>query len=86
MRVCMRVLCMSSSSVALQSLQGPWPPHTGGFVTLLRYLVEILWTSDQPVAKACTYTGQHNTETQTFMPSAGFESTILLTKRPRPIP
>jgi hypothetical protein len=21
-------------------------------------LVELLWTSDQPVAKACTYTGQ----------------------------
>jgi hypothetical protein len=28
----------SSSSVALQFLEGPWPPHTGGFVMLLRQL------------------------------------------------
>jgi hypothetical protein len=40
-------------------------------------LVGLLWTSDQPVAKASTYTGQHNTETQrqTSMPRAGFEPT-----------
>jgi hypothetical protein len=30
-------------------------------------------TSDQPVAKAPTYTGEHNTETQTSMLRAGFE-------------
>jgi hypothetical protein len=50
--------------VAFQSLQGPWPPHTRGFVVSLRHFVELPWTSDQPVAKASTYRGQHNTETQ----------------------
>jgi len=41
-------------------------------------LVRLLWTSDQPVAKAYTYTRQHNTETrrQTSMLRAGFEPTI----------
>jgi hypothetical protein len=40
--------------------------------------------SDQPVAKASTYTRQHKTETQrqTSMPRAGFEPTIPVTKRP----
>jgi hypothetical protein len=75
-------------SVNLQSLQRPRPPHTGGFVILLRHLVGPLWTSDQPVAKASTYTGQNNTETQrqTSMPRAGLEPTIPVTKRPRPTP
>jgi hypothetical protein len=41
-----------------------WQPQSRGFVILLRNLVRLLWTSDQPVAKASTYTGQHNTETQ----------------------
>jgi hypothetical protein len=27
---------------------------------ILRYTVGLLWTSDQPVAEASTYTGQHN--------------------------
>jgi hypothetical protein len=30
----------------------------------LTHTVRILWTSDQPVAEASTYTGQHNMETQ----------------------
>jgi hypothetical protein len=30
----------------------------------LTHTVGLLWTSDQPVAKASTYTGQHNIETQ----------------------
>jgi hypothetical protein len=66
----------------LQSLQGPWLPHAGGYVIFLRHLVELIWTSDQPVAKASTYTWQHDTETQrqTSMPRAGFESTIPVTK------
>jgi hypothetical protein len=51
------------SSAALQSLQGPWPPHTGGFVTLLRNSVGLLWTSDQLVAKASTYTQHTKTRT-----------------------
>jgi hypothetical protein len=43
-----------SSSVALQSLKGlGCLTHTGPFLILLfRYLVGLLWTSDQPVAKA----------------------------------
>jgi hypothetical protein len=28
------------------------------------FTVGLLWTSDQPVAKASTYTGQHNRETE----------------------
>jgi hypothetical protein len=27
----------------------------------IRYMVGLLWTSDQPVAEASTYSGQHNT-------------------------
>jgi hypothetical protein len=30
----------------------------------LTHTVGLLWTSDQPVAEASTYTGQHNIETQ----------------------
>jgi hypothetical protein len=30
----------------------------------IRHTVELLWTSDQPVAEASTCTGQHNIETQ----------------------
>jgi hypothetical protein len=33
------------------------------FHNLLRYLVRLFWMSDQPVAKASTYTGKHKTET-----------------------
>jgi hypothetical protein len=76
-----------SSPVVLQSLQGPWPPHTGGFVILLSYLVGIFRTSDQPVAKASTYARPHNTETQrqASMPRAVFEPAIPVIKRPRPM-
>jgi hypothetical protein len=44
-----------------------------------RHTVGLLWTSDQPVAEASTYTGQHNR--QTSMPSAGFEPATPVTKR-----
>jgi hypothetical protein len=30
----------------------------------VRHTVGLLWTSDQPVAEASTYAGQHNIETQ----------------------
>jgi hypothetical protein len=75
----------SSSSVALQSVKGPWAPHTGWYIILSRKSVGLLWTSDQPFAKASTYTGQHSIETkrQTSMPRAGFEPTITATKRPQ---
>jgi hypothetical protein len=49
--------------VALQSLWGPWTPDTS-FIILLGHSAGFLWTSDQLVAKASTYTGQHNAETQ----------------------
>jgi hypothetical protein len=70
--------------VALHSLLGPWLPHIGSFVILLRHAVGLLWTSYQPVTKASTYTEQHNTETQrqTSMPQSVFEPTIPATKRP----
>jgi hypothetical protein len=60
------------------------PPHTEGFVILLRHTVGLLWTSDQPVAKTSTDKGKHNTETQKTMPGAGLEPTTLVSKRPRP--
>jgi hypothetical protein len=55
-------------------------------VIVFRHAVGLLWTSDQPIAKASTYIGQHTIETQTSMPEAGFESMIPVTKRPGPTP
>jgi hypothetical protein len=46
-----------------------------------RHTVGLLWTSDQPVAKYSTYTGQHNR--QTSMPRAWFETATAATKRPQ---
>jgi hypothetical protein len=51
--------------MALLSLSGPWMSQTRGFFNHFRHLVGFLWTSDQPVAKASTYTGQHNTKKRT---------------------
>jgi hypothetical protein len=48
----------------LASLSGFLWSHT------YRPTVGLLWTSDQPVAEASTYTGQHNI--QTSMPQTGF--------------
>jgi hypothetical protein len=50
-----------------------------------RYLVGLLWTSDKPVTKASTYTGEHNTERRgkTSMSQAGFKPTISASKRSR---
>jgi hypothetical protein len=43
------------SSVSLQSMREPWPPHTREvFLILFRHLAWLLWTSDQPAAKAST--------------------------------
>jgi hypothetical protein len=58
-----------------------WLAHTGGFVILLGHSAGLLWTSDQPVAKVSTYTGQHNTGTHTSMPWAGFEPTTPVASR-----
>jgi hypothetical protein len=39
---------------------GPWPPPLRFLNhTELRHTVGPLWTSDQPVSEASTYTGQH---------------------------
>jgi hypothetical protein len=53
-----------------------FPNHSGFLDHIqLTHTVGLLWTSDQTVAEASTYTGQHNIEhkRQTTMPSAGFE-------------
>jgi hypothetical protein len=39
---------------------GPWPPLLRFLNHTIRHTIELLWTSDQPVAEASTYTGQHN--------------------------
>jgi hypothetical protein len=57
---------ISCSAVLLRTLDA----SHGRFRNLFRHSVGRLWTSDQPVAKASTYTGQHTTERrrQTSMP------------------
>jgi hypothetical protein len=42
----------------------PQPPFRFLDHIQLTHTVGLLWTSDQPVAEASTYTGQHNIETQ----------------------
>jgi hypothetical protein len=56
------------------------------FYSLINISVGLLWMSDQPVAKASTYTRQQNTGTQkqTAMTRAGFERTSPVTKQLRP--
>jgi hypothetical protein len=58
------------------------------FRNLIKTFLGFLWISYQSVAKAPTYAGQHNTDTQrqTSMPRAGFEPAIPVTKRRRPTP
>jgi hypothetical protein len=51
---------ISGSTVFLRTL----PLHTGGIVIYL-HIVGLLWTSDQPFAKASTSAGQHNTKKRT---------------------
>jgi hypothetical protein len=57
----------------------------GFLITRNKHTVGLIWTSDQPVAEASTYIGQHNVkhERKTSMPSAGFEPAIPATKRPQ---
>jgi hypothetical protein len=52
------------------------------WVHTIRYtrLVGILWTSGQLIADAAVYT-THNKTQRTFVPSVGFEATILAIKR-----
>jgi hypothetical protein len=58
-----------------------WPPVLGFLDHTYKHTVELLWTSDQPVAEASTYTRQHNR--QTSIPRAGFEPATPATKRPQ---
>jgi hypothetical protein len=64
-----------------------WPPFSGflDHTHTYKHTVGLLWTSDQPVVEASTYTEQqHNIYTQqTSMPSTGFEPAIPATKRPQ---
>jgi hypothetical protein len=74
-----------SFSMALQLKSGLGLLIWSFVILLFRHLVGLLWTSYQPVAKASTYKGQHNTETQrqTSMPRSRFEPTIPAIKRSR---
>jgi hypothetical protein len=47
-----------SNGAAAQIGPSP-PPFTGFLILLFRRAVRLIWTSDQPVAKASTNTGQH---------------------------
>jgi hypothetical protein len=44
--------------MSLQPILEPDPPLYWGFLITYRHTVGLLWTSDQPVAEASTYTGQ----------------------------
>jgi hypothetical protein len=46
----------SSFLTGLESLKGPWPPHTRE----VRHLEGLFWTSDEPVVKVSVYTAQDN--------------------------
>jgi hypothetical protein len=64
----------------------PWPPSFRFLNhTELDTHGTLLWTSDQPITEASTYTGQHTYKhkRQTSMPRVGFETTIPATKRPQ---
>jgi hypothetical protein len=51
------IIIISGSTVLVRTLAAS---HTEVFVILLRHTVGLLSTSDQPVSKVSTYTGQHN--------------------------
>jgi hypothetical protein len=60
----------------------PWPHFRGFLIThIQRRTVGLLWTSDQPVTGASTYTRQHNR--QTSMSRVGFEPATPVTKWPQ---
>jgi hypothetical protein len=52
-------------SLGLSSLLRVFLSHSGFLDHIqLTYTLGLFWTSDQPVAEASTYTGQHNIDTQ----------------------
>jgi hypothetical protein len=73
------VIVISSSTVPVRTLA---TSHRR-FCNLIRTLGRTLLVSDQPISRASTYTGQHNTKTQrqTLMPRAEFEPTTPVTMR-----
>jgi hypothetical protein len=46
--------------MALQPIFEPYPSLHSRFLTTIRHTVGLLWMSDQSVAEASAYTGQHN--------------------------
>jgi hypothetical protein len=81
------IVIMSSSTVLVRTLAASLPlslshTHTS-FVILLRHAVWLLWTSDQQRPLPTQDNTAYKHKRQTSMPSAGFEPTILATKRPQ---
>jgi hypothetical protein len=80
--LCRRSLFYWIRSQALIVQEGPLTSLFGvSWSHTYRHTVGLLWTSDQPVAEASTYTGQH--KRQTSMPRAGLEPATPATKRPQ---
>jgi hypothetical protein len=74
--VCVQLLSLCGFLFGTTTHVEPCPP-------LYWHTVGLLWTSDQPVTEASTYTEQHNTRDKTSMTSAGFEAAMPATKRPQ---
>ena len=55
--------------------------HTHTHTHSLTHPVALLWTSDQPFAKAAIYTTRNNHNKRTFIPLAGLEAAIPAIKR-----
>jgi hypothetical protein len=60
----LRSVCSSSHEllilgISVRSFLMQWFP-LAFYMIVFRHTVELLWTSDQPVSEASTYTGQHN--------------------------
>jgi hypothetical protein len=68
-----------SKSLSL-SLSLP-PSHTYKYTRT--HPVGLLWTSDQPVAEAVTYTTHSTHKGQTSVPSVGFEPAVTAMRRPQ---
>lgn len=62
-----KLLILCESTLLVRTLEAS---YSGAFLMYFRHIVSLLSTSDQPAAKATTYTGQHNMEKrgQTFIP------------------
>jgi hypothetical protein len=54
------ILLMHFFPMVLQPTLEPCPPLYWSFLITIKRMVELLWTSNQPVAEAATYTREHN--------------------------